>query len=113
MLALELDIKTIRRYNGVSYIIKITEQRLRGVAAKLTTSNGFTFKSLSSPAIGVCYNDGSDADSVDNTNRGGLLYLQGSSRDADNRILRTSSIGYVNKLKVAVKEYNIVKAVVG
>lgn len=112
MLSLKVDIKTIQEKNGLRFTIQITEQRLRGVAAKLITSNGFTFKSMSSPAIGVCYNDGSADCSVDSTNRDGLLYLRGSARGVDNRILHTSSIGYVNKLKAAIEEYNAVKEVI-
>ena len=109
MLALELDIKATRNDKGVSYTIQITEQRLRGVAAKLTTSNGFTFKSISTPAIGVGFNTGHDNDNI---NMDGLLFLRGSSRRNDRKILHTRSIGYVNKLKAAVKEYNIIKATI-
>ena len=109
MVALELDIKTARSDKGALFTIQITEQRLRGVAAKLTTSNGFTFKSISAPAIGIGFNNGHDNDP---TNMNGLLYLRGSSRRNDRKILHTRSIGYVNKLKAAVKEYNIIKATI-
>lgn len=106
MAALELDIRTVRSDMGLLYTIQITEQRLRGVAARLTTPNGFTFKSISTPAIGVGFNNGHDND---HTNVGGLLFLRGTSRRNDDKILHTSSIGYVNKLRAAVKEYNAVK----
>ena len=109
MLALELDIKTMQSKNGVLFTIQITEQRLRGVAAKLTTSNGFTFKSVSTPAIGIGFNNGLDSHPV---NVNGLLFLRGSSSRHDAKILHTRSIGYVNKLKAAVKEYNIIKATI-
>ena len=35
-----------------------------------------------------------------------MIYLRGSSRRSDNDILETTSIGYIEKLKEAVIEYN-------
>ena len=103
MAALELDIKTIKSGKSVSFTIQIVSQRLRGGKASFAASNGFYFNSLSCPAIGACYNSG------DNHNSNGMLYLRGSARSSDNDMLHTRSVGYVEKLKAAVIEYNIAK----
>lgn len=102
MPALELDIKAIKSAKGLRFTIQIVSQRLRGSKARFIASNGFYLASMSCPAISVGYN------TDDNTNKP-LMYLRGSSISSDNRILFTKSIGYVEKLKAAVIEYNIAK----
>ena len=103
MPALVLDIKTTNSAEGLKFTIQIVKQKLRGGRAGFSASNRFYFSSLSCPAIGCGYNvAGSGV-------KNGMLYLRGSSRDADNAILCTNSVGYVEKLKAAVIEYNIAK----
>lgn len=107
MPALVLDIKTINSDKGLQFTIQIVEQKIRGANAGFTASNSFSFVSLSCPAIGIGYNM-SDSGSV---RKEGLLYLRGSSSgySSDNSILITNSVGYIEKLKAAVIEYNIAK----
>ena len=102
MPALELDIKTIKSDKGLKFKIQIVSQRLRGWHASFTASNGFSFASMSCPAISVGYN-------TDGNTSKPMMYLRGSSTNSDNDILFTKSIGYVEKLKAAVIEYNIDK----
>ena len=70
--------------------------------ARFVASNGFVLTSLSCPAIGAGYNSGSNITPP-------MMYLRGSAHDADDRILHTKSVGYIEKLKAAVIEYNIVR----
>ena len=104
MPALEIDIKSISSKGApLSFTVQIVKQRYRGSRAGYTTSNGFIFASLSCPAIGMGYNSANN--SITSTQP--LLYLRGtSSRNDDNLILETDSIGYIEKLKEAVIEYN-------
>ncbi len=102
MPALELDIKTSESDKGLKFTVQIVQQRLRGSAARFTASNGFYFSSLSCPAIGVGYNN-TDSDAPP------MMYLRGSCSNNDNDILYTTSVGYIEKLKAAVIEYNIDK----
>ena len=102
MPALLLDIQQRRSDKGLKFTIQIIEQKLRGGRANFVASNGFYFSSLSCPAIGMGYNK-------TDSNASPMIYLRGSSRRTDNEILSTTSIGYIEKLKVAVKEYNIAK----
>ena len=102
MPALRVDIKTVKSGKYLQFTIQIVEQRLRGSRAGFTASNGFYFASLSCPAIGACYNSGTD-------NNDGMMYLRGSAYGSDNVVLRTRSVGYIEKLKRAVMEYNIAK----
>ena len=103
MPVLGLDIKTINSAKGLEFTVQIVEQRLRGSKADFTASNGFRFASLSCPAIGIGYNVNGGGGS-----KQGLLYLRGSAWN-DNEILCTNSVGYIEKLKAAVIEYNIAK----
>ena len=102
MESLVLDIKSISSTKGsLRFTVRIVEQRLRGSKAFFIASNGFKLSSLSYPAIGIGYNaDGG-------TYNDGLLYLRGSARSNDNDIIETASVGYIDKLKKAVLEYNI------
>ena len=102
MPTLKLDIKKKKSAKGLSFTVQIVEQRLRGSKANFIASNGFYFSSLACPAIGFGYN-------IDGTSSNGMIYLRGSSSRSDNDILYTDSIGYIEKLKDAVKEYNITK----
>ena len=102
MPALVLDIKTIKSVNGLKFTVQIVEQKLRGGRASFAASNGFYFSSLSVPAIGVGYNTAGGTTTP-------MMYLRGSARGQDNKILDTSSVGYIEKLKAAVIEYNIAK----
>jgi len=102
MPALEVDIKTIKSDQGLKFTIQIVSQRLRGYNAAFTASNGFYFSSLSCPAIGEGYNN-TDIPTTP------MMYLRGSARKCDNDILWTTSVGYIDKLKAAVIEYNIAK----
>lgn len=102
MPALELDIKTIKSVNGLKFTIQIVSQRLRGGRASFVASNRFYFTSLSCPAIGCGYNN-------TDSNAAPMMYLRGTARKSDNEILYTTSIGYIDKLKAAVIEYNIAK----
>lgn len=103
MAALELDIKMRRSEDGLKFTVRIVEQRLRGGKANFTTSKGFYFSSLSCPAVGGAYNRPGGM----GMNANGMLYLRGSATAKDNEILYTASIGYIEKLKAAVMEYNI------
>lgn len=102
MVSLEIDIQRLHIKNGISFTVQIVTQRLRGGRANFQASNGFYFSSLSCPAIGGAYNRG-------DSNSRPMMYLRGSARDADNEILYTNSVGYIEKLKAAVIEYNIAK----
>lgn len=103
MAALKLDIKMVRAANNLSFTVHIVEQRLRGSKACFVASNGFYFSSLSCPAIGGDYNTGSGSSSTP------MMYLRGNTRSNDNDKLYTRSLGYIEKLKAAVIEYNIAK----
>ena len=105
MPALELDVRMSNRKNGISFAIQIVSQRLRGSRAAFRASNGFVFTSLSCPAIGVGYN----SEGGSGSQLRGLLYLRGSTCNADDYTLYTRSVGYVESLKAAVIEYNIHK----
>ena len=100
MPALVLDIKQRQSDRGLKFTVQIVEQKLRGSKASFVASNGFYFASLSCPAIGMGYNDSG-------SNVTPMLYLRGNAISTDNDILETPSIGYIEKLKVAVEEYNI------
>ena len=102
MPSLKLDIETSKSDNAISFTIQIVSQRLRGGRASFQASNGFYFSSLSCPAIGAGYNE-TDSDAAP------MMYLRGSSYTNDNDILYTKSVGYIEKLKAAVIEYNIAK----
>ena len=102
MPALELDIKTIRHKDkALSFTVQVVKQRYRGSLAYYTASNDFRFTSFGCPEIGYGYNSRSFE-----LHHQAVLYLRGSSRHKDNRILKTNSIGYIEKLKEAVIEYN-------
>lgn len=96
--ALELDIKTVRGKNGLSFTVQILKQKYRGDRATYVV-NGFAFVSLGCPAIGTAHNNGDYSLQP-------MLYLRGGNRRKDDMILRTRSIGYIEKLKTAVIEYN-------
>lgn len=100
MPALVLDIQQLHSDRGLKFTVQIIEQKLMGGKACFIASNGFYFQSLSCPSLGMCYNK-------TDSNATPMLYLRGSSPRTDNAILETSSIGYIEKLKVAVEEYNI------
>ena len=102
MSALEVDIQMVKSAKGLSFTVQIIEQRLRGSKAGFVASSGFYFSSLSCPAIVGGYN-------MDDGNSSAMLYLRGSDRSHDNDRLYTNSLGYIEKLKAAVKEYNIAK----
>ena len=100
MPALEIDIQQVnKRERYPTYRIQIVRQRHRGSRAKFVASNGFAFTSLSGPMIGGGFNK---------TNRG-MLYLRGTSYSNDTKVLYSRSVGYVEVLKAAVKEYNKAK----
>ena len=101
MVSLEIDIQRKKIKNGLLFTVQIVTQRLRGSRANFLASNGFKFVSLSCPAIGVGYNvvEGMSP----------MMYIRGSGRDSDDRVMETDSIGYIERLKNAVIEYNIMK----
>ncbi len=103
MSALEIEIQQVERDNRLRFSIKIVGQRLRGGRAAFVASNGFVFRSLSCPAIGVGYNSGSGTCNM------GMIYLRGSAYGSDNDVLYTDSMGYIEKLKAGVIEYNVAK----
>lgn len=103
MPALEIDIQQVKRNKGLRFSVEIVGQTLKGSRAYFVASNGFVFNSLSCPAIAVGYNSG------DIIHSPGMLYLRGSARGSDNRVLYTDSMGYIEKLKAAVIEYNVAK----
>ena len=105
MPALELDIKTIKDKNSLSFTVQVVKQKYRGVAANYVTSKGFTFFSMGCPAVGSSHGGGAYP-------KPPTIYLRGSSRTKDNSVLYTDSVGYIEKLKVAVEEYNIAKELV-
>ena len=89
--------------NILRYDIQITKQRYRGDELNygnnsFTASNGFTLTSASCPA-GSSVNTGG----VDSRY---YMYVRGSSVSSDNDVITVSSLGWVERLKVAVKEYN-------
>ena len=89
--------------NMLHYAIQITKQRYWGGKFNYGTdsfiaSNSFILASASCPA-------GSSANS-DNGSTRYLMYLRGSSQSSDNTVVTIRSLGWVEKLKVAVKEYN-------
>lgn len=102
MVSLEIDIQMKTAKNRVYFTAQIVIQRLRGSKANFIATNGFVFTSLSCPAIGVMYNNGEASAPP-------MMYLRGSARDADDRVLEVDSIGYIEKLKAAVIEYSIMK----
>ena len=103
MVSLELDIQMKTTKNRVYFTVQIVTQRLRGSRANFIATNGFKLMSLSCPAIGVGYNIPEDI------GKNGIMYLRGSARDTDERALEVESIGYIERLKQAVIEYNIAK----
>ena len=99
---LTVDIRLVKS-KPLYFTIQITHQKYRGYVADFTASNGFRFTSAYCPAI----------TGINSTGGGfsgrGVLFLRGDSTSEDNYVLRSYSIGYIEKLKVAVKEYNIDK----
>ncbi len=102
MPALVLEIKTIKKANSIKFTIQIVSQHHRGGRASFQATNGFYFSSLSCPAISCNYNDGK-------SHMQPMMYLRGSGYRRDNDIMTTKSIGYIERLKAAVIEYNIAK----
>lgn len=112
MEALVLDIQpTVPKVNGyLLFSVQIVEQLHRGGIANYTTSKGFSFLSMSLPALSYGHNTGYTADGepvVRDT-----LYLRGSAHDKDNEVLHTKSVRYITRLQEAVIEYNKSKGVV-
>ena len=107
MEALVIEIKPVTRKHGcLKFSIQITEQVLRGSNASYLTSNNFQFFSMSLPAVRHKHNTGYvGSGSVQDT-----LYLRGSERHKDNVVMYTTSVGYIERLKKAIVEYNEAKA---
>ena len=101
--ALVLDITDHIVNNMLRYHIQITEQKYRGSelyrgSNSFTALNGFTLSSAGCPA-GSRHNKG---DSENNYH----MYVRGSYSNSDNEVIIIYSLGYLEKLKEAVKEYN-------
>ena len=106
--ALVLDIQPVVR-ECLGFSVQITHQLLRGGVASYTTSKGFTFLSMSLPALSYGHNTGHSAESAEGVRD--TLYLRGSASDKDNEVLHTKSVKYITRLQEAVIEYNKSKGV--
>ena len=89
--------------NMLQYDIQIIKQRYTNGrfshwGTSITASNGFTLTSASCPAGSPANNDGGYNEYH--------MYMRGSSSSNDNDIITVPSLGWVEKLKVAVEEYN-------
>lgn len=101
--ALVLDITEHVVDNMLLYHIQIVKQKYTGTqlyrgSNSFTASNGFTFASASCPA-GSSHNSNNSGDNYH-------MYIRGSNRQSNDEVVLTRSLGYVEKLKEAVKEYN-------
>lgn len=109
MEALVLDIQPVER-ECLGFTVQITQQLLRGSVASFTTSKGFTFLSMSLPALSYGHNTGYSSEGEPVLRD--ILYLRGSASDKDNEVLYTKSVKYITRLQEAVLEYNESKGVV-
>lgn len=91
----------------LTYKVQVTYQRYRGRefakgSWKWTASNAFTF--MSDGCIGIEEeNSPNKNSSYASRNR---LLVRGNWENKDNAIVTVKSVSYIEKLKVAIKEYN-------
>ena len=102
--ALILDITEHVVDNMLHYRIQVIKQKYRSSrfynsSDSFTASNDFTLSSVSCPA-GSIHNTGSSCESRLH------MYVRGTDKSMDQELLATRSLGYIEKLKQAVKEYN-------